>query len=82
MMSLKVLADVVAELKAQNDRLGEWNHHDYKWLAIATEELGESSQAILHDDFGGDHAGTLRTELVQLAAVVCAWVECIDRRGE
>lgn len=41
-------------------------------------EDGEVAQAALHDEFGGDHAGTLRTELVQLAAVIVQWIEHID----
>lgn len=78
--SLHALAEVQRERIRQDEKWGEQNHNDYRWLAIATEELGEAAQAMLHDEFGGDHAGTLREELVQTAAVIFAWIECIDRR--
>lgn len=42
------------------------------WADIAIEELVEAVEAM-------DEAGR-REELVQLAAVVVAWIECIDRR--
>lgn len=68
--------------RAKQDRVwGEQNHTDIWWAAILGEEFGEVSQAILHDEFGGKAAGTVCTELVQLAAVALAWIECIDRRS-
>lgn len=75
-----VLIDVLRERVRQDEKWGEQNHDDYRWLAVATEEVGEAAQAMLHDEFGGAHAGTLRDELVQTAAVIVAWIECIDRR--
>ena len=72
--------DIVEERRNQDKKWGEQNHDDYIWHAILTEEIGEVSQAILHDRFGGAAAGTVRTELVQVAAVALAWIECIDRR--
>lgn len=75
----RILQEVQDERRRQ-DKLwgGVQQLPDYTYLAIATEELGEAAQAMLHDEFGGDHAGTLRTELVQLAAVVVQWIERID----
>jgi NTP pyrophosphatase (non-canonical NTP hydrolase) len=72
--------DIVKERRNQDKKWGEQNHDDYTWHAILTEEIGEVSQAILHDRFGGAAAGTVRAELVQVAAVALAWIECIDRR--
>jgi hypothetical protein len=46
------------------------------WLDILVEELAEAVEAI----DAGDTDAT-RAELVQVAAVVAAWVECIDRRA-
>lgn len=74
------IVDVSDERLAQNAKWGQQNHSDEWWLAILGEEFGETSQAILHDRFGGKAAGTVRAELVQLAAVAMAWIECIDRR--
>jgi len=49
------------------------------WLHIAIEELCESAEAaVLH----GEHSTELHTELVQLAAVVFAWIESVDARSE
>lgn len=43
------------------------------WGHIACEELAEALNAANDTD--------RRAELVQLAAVVVAWIECIDRNG-
>lgn len=75
-----VLNLIRAERERQNKKWGEQNHDDYRWLAILTEEVGEAAQAILHDEFGGSHAGTAKTELVHVAAVAVQWLECMERR--
>lgn len=80
------LDDVLAEIEFERDRQdqqwGDQSHHpDTTWLAILTEELGECAQAVLHDQFGGKAAGTLRDELVQVAAVAVAWIEAVDKRA-
>jgi NTP pyrophosphatase (non-canonical NTP hydrolase) len=67
------------ERHAQDAKWGEQNHDDFIWTAILTEEVGEAAQAALHAKFGGH--GDLREELVQVAAVALAWLECMDRRG-
>lgn len=75
-----VLNAVAAERARQDARWGEQNHDAYTYLAILTEEVGEAAQAALHDQFGGKAAGTLEAEVIQIAAVAVAWVECIRRR--
>lgn len=75
-----VLNLIRAERERQNKKWGEQNHDDYRWLAILTEEVGELAQAILHDEFGGSHAGTAKEELVHVAAVAVQWLECMERR--
>lgn len=42
------------------------------WLKILAEEVGEAF---------AETGPELRAELVQVAAVACAWIESIDRRG-
>lgn len=74
------LAEVAAECDRQDAKWGEQNHLDPTWAAILGEEFGEACQALLHDEFGGRAAGTLRAELIQIAAVAVQWVEAIDRR--
>lgn len=73
------LMSVLNERLRQNEKWGEQNHPDEVWLAILSEEVGETSQAILHTMFGGKAAGTTRAELVQSCAVALQWIECIDR---
>ena len=76
------LLDVRVERLKQDQKWGDQSEHsDAIWQAILTEEVGECAQAVLHNGFGGKAAGTLRDELVQVAAVAVAWVEAIDRRG-
>lgn len=75
-----VMWDIREERDRQDQKWGEQNHDDMTWTAILGEEVGEACQAALHDRFGGDHAGTLREELVHVAAVAMQWIECLDRR--
>lgn len=79
-----VMVDIAAERALQNIEHGESNKNntDGDWLAVLTEEVGEVAQALLHNKFGGKHAGTLRDELVQVAAVAVQWLERLDRDGE
>ena len=77
-----ILIEIVKERQRQDAKWGEQNQDDFVWTAILSEEVGEASQAALHDVFGGDHAGTLRTELIHSAAVIVQWIENIDRRQE
>ncbi len=77
-----VLRPLAREREKQNNKWGEQNHTDEIWLAILSEEIGEVSQAMLHNRFGGHAAGTLRKELIQVAAVAIQWLECINRNGE
>ena len=57
------------ERNAQDEKWGEQNHSDEKWLAILLEELGEAAKAVLEDD---DVA--LLEEVVQVGAVLQNWV--------
>ncbi|SOK58393.1 hypothetical protein [Yersinia phage fHe-Yen9-04] len=76
----KALTDVLAEMNSQDEKWGaDRNQHPFLWHVILSEEVGEVAQAILHDEFGGDHAGTAREELVQVAAVALQIIEQYDR---
>lgn len=68
------------ERARQDEKWGEQNHEDETWLAILMEEVGELAEAILHRRFGGGKASHRNKELVQVAAVAIAWMECIERR--
>jgi NTP pyrophosphatase (non-canonical NTP hydrolase) len=81
----KILAEVQAERTRQDAKWGEQNGHDFEWVSIITEEIGEAAQAANEANFQssktrGDYSH-LRVELVQVAAVAVAWIGAIDRRA-
>jgi len=76
----KALQDVIAEMNSQDEKWGaDRDQHPFVWNTILGEEVGEVCQAILHDEFGGSHAGTAREELIQVAAVALQFIEQYDR---
>ena len=73
----KVLSEVKSEREKQDLKWGVQDHDPLKWNAILGEEFGEVSKSILEDD-----SYNYRQELIQVAAVAIAAVECHDRRIE
>lgn len=77
-------AEIEEERDRQNDKWGPQcdKNTEGQWLAILVEEVGECANAMLHarPEDGGhpDWLEELRTELVQVAAVAVAWLECLD----
>ena len=66
---------IVAERQHQDVKWGANRMlGDYAWHAVLTEETGECAKAIL------EHSLSLKAEIVQVAAVAIAWLECIQRR--
>jgi NTP pyrophosphatase (non-canonical NTP hydrolase) len=47
---------------------------DPAWLPVVVEEVGEVAHAMTYDAPDAD----LRTELVQVGAMVAAWIDAID----
>lgn len=76
-----VLNDVELERERQNTKWGEQNHSAFPWLAILGEEVGEANQAALSAHFGNRGWAHYREELIQVAAVAVAMVECLDRHN-
>lgn len=70
------VADILAERARQDRRWGVQHHGPGVWLAILTEEVGEVARATLRKS-----TCELRKELVQVAAVALAMLECGDRNG-
>jgi NTP pyrophosphatase (non-canonical NTP hydrolase) len=73
-----VLWEIVQERQRQD---AKWGTHrdltDFQWLTVIVEEVGEIGRAILqnkHDD--------VHKEIVQVAAVAVAWLECIAEFAE
>lgn len=75
----EVLHAVADERKQQDAKWGEQNHDPYIWLAVLGEEVGEVNQAALKATFSGQAWADYRAELVQVAAVAVAMIECLDR---
>ena len=77
------------ERDRQEQKWGEQNHSDLKWLAILMEEVGEVAQTILQREEKNHPtkscnklAFKLRNEeLEQVAAVCIAWMEKLARDG-
>ena len=78
-----LLSEVAAERQRQTEKWGEQNHSTYKYLAILGEEVGEANKAVLdHEDKPeGNPLENLRMELIQVAAVAVAMIECGDRNN-
>jgi NTP pyrophosphatase (non-canonical NTP hydrolase) len=79
-MKHNTLGDVSNERARQDAKWGEQNHDDGTWGLILGEEFGETCEAALAVAFGNADPNRVREELVQVAAVAVAWIECIDRR--
>lgn len=77
--AVAVVREVVAERVRQDSKWGEQNHNPAEWLAVLTEEVGEVAQEVLRARFGGRGLLAYRKELVQVAAVAVAMIECLDR---
>lgn len=82
-----VYHEVAGERARQDKKWGVQNHDPFKYLAILTEEVGEVGKALCDGvDFQGpvrfrhDQArAEYRAELIQVAAVAVAMIECLDR---
>ena len=84
---LSPLICVRMERIKQDVKWGEQNHHDLKWLSILMEEVGEAAEMVNEDNPAKERLYStvalmenLEYELVQIAAVCVAWIECMRRR--
>ncbi len=73
------VALVLEERRRQFEKWGEQNHDPFVWLSILSEEVGELSEAALHNRFGGHaaHPDNFKKEAIQVAAVALQIVEWI-----
>lgn len=87
-----VLNEVLMERLKQEDKWGQQNHMAPEYLMILGEEVGEANKAALemyfkarsprppNTEFEEDYS-EYRKELVQVAAIAVAMIECLDRNG-
>lgn len=78
----RALRSTINERMSQEEKWGQQNHSPEKWLLILMEEVGEFSKEALDTPphLGGKNPN-LRAELVQVAAVALAMLECHDRNN-
>ena len=76
----KVLSDVAWERELQ-DRKWQEQNHGIEWMSILGEEFGEACQEFNRVHFASCSDKNLRAELIQVAAVAVAMVECLDRKN-
>lgn len=69
--------EVLKERISQDARWGEQNHTPDRWLAILMEEVGEMAKENLEC-----RPLLYRAELIQVAAVAVAMLECFDRNAD
>jgi len=74
-----ILDEIKKERVKQDVKWGEQNHAPADWLMILGEEVGEANKAALEAKFGNKTLTEYREELVQVAAVAVAMIQCLDR---
>lgn len=79
---MNAMTDVLDERARQDLKWGTQNHPPHGWMVILMEEVGEAAQEVLEAAAGRDEVealGKYRGEMVQVAAVALAAIECFDR---
>lgn len=79
-----VLDEIYSERVRQDEKWGQQDHAPAEWLMILGEEVGEVNKAALetffkYKDADNDYS-KYREELIQVAAVAVAMIECLDRK--
>ena len=91
---IKIFKEIREERIFQDQKWGVQNHDPMTWLSILMEEVGETARAALEEKFGAkpsvscdgryvyNFPGKYRSELIQVAAVAVAMIECLDRNWD
>ena len=74
-----IFLDILRERMLQDTKWGEQNHDPVMWSAILTEEVGEMCEAATKYRFDQGNINQFREEVVQVAAVAVAILECLER---
>lgn len=77
----RAFESVTAERLVQDVKWGQQNHAPVEWLAILIEEIGEFARAEMEHRYRGDSPRKMREELVQVAAVAMAMLQCGERNA-
>ena len=75
------MQDISDERIRQINKWGPQYHDDPTWMLILSEEVGEVAKSII-DRIHSGNADIVETrkEIVQVAAVAVAWLECLDKK--
>ena len=80
-----ILDRIAEERRRQVAKWGEQHHSDPAWVCILAEEVGEAAQCVCKTCVGpvnprevAEFETSLQLEIVQIAAVSVAWLECLE----
>lgn len=80
-----ILNEIRKERKQQDIQWGEQDRTPLHWVVILMEEVGEAAKAIVENMATKDgkiiYEHLYRAEMIQVAAVAVAAVECLDKAG-
>jgi len=82
MTMLSILDEVAFEREHQDEKLGIPNHDPSGWCEVLGEEFGEVCRGSMEHRLQGKSIDNYREELIHVAAVAVAAIECLDRRGD
>jgi NTP pyrophosphatase (non-canonical NTP hydrolase) len=74
-----IIQEIKTERIRQDNKWGEQNHGLFTWSTILGEECGEVCKGALEYNFGNQTIDNYRKELIEVAAVAIAAIECLDR---
>jgi hypothetical protein len=76
-----IVSQILNERSAQDEKWGEQNHNPVEWMSILMEEVGEASKEAIENHLNPDTKilDKYRNEMIQVAAVALAMIECLDR---
>jgi hypothetical protein len=73
-----VLDEIETERERQINKWGAQDHYPQMWYAILGEEFGEVGKEIAESHVKEFDVAAYRKELIQVAAVAAAAIQCID----
>ena len=75
-----IFESIKEERKRQDEKWGPSSHHPMEWSSILMEEVGEVSKEVNDYTFNSKDSTEMKKELIQVAAVVVAWLEDIESK--
>jgi len=74
-----IFSEIERERERQDKKWGQRNQSPFAWCSVLGEEYGEVCHGALEHTYGNDNLDNYRYELIQVAAVAVAAIECVDR---